>query len=43
MKEEFHGRFVIVLQFLSKKKRLAYFNNWIIITFDLANMGQPIN
>jgi hypothetical protein len=28
---------------ISERERLAYFNNQIAITFDLANKGQPIN
>jgi hypothetical protein len=24
-------------------KRLVYFSNWIVITFDLANKGQLVN
>jgi hypothetical protein len=43
MKEEFHARFATILQILYQKQRLTYFNNQIAITFDLANMGQPIN
>jgi hypothetical protein len=43
MKEEFHARFATILQILYKRERLAYFNNLIAITFDLANMGQLVN
>ncbi len=43
MKEEFHARFVAIVQILYQMERLAYFNNRIAITFDLANIGQPIN
>jgi hypothetical protein len=43
MKEEFHARFVVILQILYQKERLAYFSNQIAITFDLANRGQPVN
>jgi hypothetical protein len=43
MKEEFHVRFIAILQKTYQRKRLVYFSNRIIITFDLANRGQPIN
>jgi hypothetical protein len=43
MKEEFHARFATILQILYQKKMLTYFNNQIVITFDLANKGQPVN
>jgi hypothetical protein len=43
MKEEFHVKFVTILQILYQKKRVAYFNNQIAITFDLANREQPVN
>jgi hypothetical protein len=43
MKEEFHARFVVILQILYKKERLIYFSNRITITFDLTNMGRPAN
>jgi hypothetical protein len=43
MKEEFHARFIIILQILYQRERLAYFSNRISIIFNLANMGQPIN
>jgi hypothetical protein len=37
MKEEFHARFVAILQIIYQWKQLAYFSNKIAITFDLAN------
>jgi hypothetical protein len=40
MKEEFHAKFAAILQIFYQRKRLAYFNNKIAITFDLANRGQ---
>jgi hypothetical protein len=40
--EEFHAKFVVILQILYQRNWLAYSSNRIIITFDLANMGQPI-
>lgn len=43
MREEFHPRFVVILQIIYQRERLAYFNNNIAITFDLANRAQPIN
>ncbi len=43
MKEEFYATFANILQILYQKERLVYFNNQIIITFDLTNRGQPIN
>jgi hypothetical protein len=43
MKEEFHTRFATILQILYQRERLVYLNNRIAITFDLSNMGQPIN
>jgi hypothetical protein len=43
MKEEFHARFVVILQILYQKERLIYFNNQIAITFDLANKGRLSN
>jgi hypothetical protein len=43
MKEEFHARFVAILQIIYQRERLAYFNNWIAITFDLVNKGQHVN
>jgi hypothetical protein len=27
----------------SKREMFVYFNNWITITFDLANKGQHVN
>jgi hypothetical protein len=39
MKEEFHVRFAAILQIFYQRKRLAYFNNQIATTFDLANKG----
>jgi hypothetical protein len=43
MKEEFHAKFVVILQTIYEQKRLAYFSNKIVITFDLANRGQHVN
>ncbi len=43
MKEEFHARFATILQILYQKKMLTYFNNQIVITFDLINRGQLVN
>jgi hypothetical protein len=43
MKEEFHARFATILQILYQKEMLTCFNNQIVITFDLANMGQLVN
>jgi len=43
MKEELHPRFGGILQILYQRQWLAYFSNHIAITFDLTNMGQPIN
>jgi len=43
MKEEFHARFVTILQNIYLRERLAYFSNQIAITFDLATRGQPVN
>jgi hypothetical protein len=43
MKEEFHARFAIILQILYQREKLAYFSNWIAITFDLTNKGQHVN
>jgi hypothetical protein len=43
MKEEFHAKFVVILQIVYQRNWLAYSSNRITITFDLANMGQPIN
>ncbi len=43
MKEEFHSRFITILQIIYQQKRLTYFNNMIAITFDLANKIQLVN
>jgi hypothetical protein len=43
MKEEFHARYVTILQILYQREWLTYFSNRITITFDLTNRGQPIN
>ncbi len=43
VKEEFHVRFIAILQIIYQQKRLAYFSNMIAITFDLANKGQIMN
>jgi hypothetical protein len=43
MKEEFHPRFLAILQIIYQCEQLTYFINRIAITFDLANKGQPIN
>ncbi len=42
MKEEYHTRFVAILQIVYQRKRLAYFNNHIA-TFNLANKGKKAN
>jgi hypothetical protein len=41
--EEFHAKFVAILQIPYQRKWLAYFRNWNVISFDLGNMGQPVN
>jgi hypothetical protein len=43
MKEEFHARFVAILQILYQRERLVYFSNKIAITFYLVNRGQLID
>jgi len=43
MKEEFHVRFVAILQIIYQQEKLAYFSNRIAITFDMANKGQLMN
>ncbi len=43
MKEEFHARFVAILQILYQRERLDYFSKRNAITFNLANMGQLVN
>jgi hypothetical protein len=43
MKEEFHAKFVVILQFFYQREWLAYFSNQIAISFDPCNMGQPVN
>jgi hypothetical protein len=43
MKEEFHVRFVAILQILYQRERVVSFSNQIAITFDLVNRGQPVN
>jgi hypothetical protein len=40
MKEEFHTRFVTILQIIYKQERLAYFSNPFAITLNLANKGK---
>jgi hypothetical protein len=36
MKKEFHAKFATILQILYQKEWLTYFNNRIVISFDLA-------
>jgi hypothetical protein len=43
MKEEYHARFVAILQIIYQRERLAYFINRIAITLNLANKGKKIN
>jgi len=43
MKKEFHPKFVAILQIIYQQKWLVYFNNWIDITFDLANKTQLVD
>jgi hypothetical protein len=43
MKEEFHVRFVAILQIIYQQKRSVYFNGMIVFSFDLANKGQLVN
>jgi hypothetical protein len=42
MKENFHARFITILQIIYQQERSSYFSNQIIITFDLANKWKPI-
>lgn len=37
MKEEYHARFMTILQIIYHQKRLDGFSNWITITHNLAN------
>jgi hypothetical protein len=41
--EEYHVKFVTILQIIYQQKRLAYFSNLIAITLNLANKGKNIN
>jgi hypothetical protein len=43
MKEKFDAKAIAILQFFYQKEQLVYFRNKIVITFDLANMGQLVN
>jgi hypothetical protein len=43
MKEEYHARFVVILQIIYQRERLTYFSNHIAIIFNLANKGKKIN
>jgi hypothetical protein len=43
MKEEYHVMFTTILQIIYQRERLAYFNNHIAITLNLANKGKKIN
>jgi hypothetical protein len=36
MKEEFHANFLTIVQIIYQRKWFAYFNNKIVITFDLT-------
>jgi len=40
MKEEYHTKFVTILQIIYQWERLAYFNNRFTITLNLANKGK---
>jgi len=41
--EEYHTKFVLILQIIYQQERLIYFNNHIAITLNLANNGKKIN
>jgi hypothetical protein len=43
MKEEYHTRFVIIIQIIYQRERLVYFNNHIAIILNLANKRKKIN
>jgi hypothetical protein len=43
MKEEYHARFAKIMQIIYQQEKLAYFNNHIAITFNLAKKGKKIN
>jgi hypothetical protein len=43
MKEEYHAKFVAILQIIYQWERLAYFSNHITIILSLANKGKRIN
>jgi hypothetical protein len=43
MKEKFHPKFATILQIIYQQKQFSYFNNHIIITFDLANKAHHVN
>ncbi len=40
MKEEYHAKLATILQIIYQHERLAYFNNHIAITLNLANKGK---
>jgi hypothetical protein len=40
MKEEYHARFVAILQIIYQWERLISFDNPFAITFNLANKGK---
>jgi hypothetical protein len=41
--EEYHAKFIAILQIIYQQERLAYFNNRIAIILNLANKGNKIN
>jgi hypothetical protein len=43
MKEEYHAKFMTILQIIYKQKRLTYFSNWIAIIVNLTNKGKKVN
>jgi len=43
MKEEYHAKFVAILQIIYQHERLAYFSNHITITLNLTNKGKKTN
>ncbi len=43
MKEEYHTKFVTILQIIYQWERLVCFSNHIAITLNLANKGKKIN
>jgi len=40
MKEEYHARFVTILQIIYKQERLAYFSNLFAIILNLEKKGK---